>query len=294
MKISKKRKRTLIILAVSVLILALACIFAVLSIRGDWRFIIGEAIGIGRESIDFHKTELSSDVIMENFTLGQLLSKENVQFDQSLMLINKDYRLDGGFSPDLVDYKDSGLKVNKCIISSFSELSDHIYENFGQKLYIMSSYRTPEEQQETYDELGGDIASEKDASEHLTGLSLDVYISGYAGKAILKTEAGRYINSQCHKYGFIIRYPLFKKSITGISYEPWHIRYVGLPHSSIIYNKNITLEEYIESMEEGSFYVSGEYMITKQKGENFYLPSQAISYVISPDNTGSYIITMVL
>ena len=50
-----------------------------------------------------------------------------------------------------------------------------------------------------------------------------------------------------YKYGFIIRYPKGKESITGYIYEPWHIRYVGTDISSKLYNNGnwITLEEYL-------------------------------------------------
>lgn len=93
------------------------------------------------------------------------------------------------------------------------------------------------------------------------------------------------------KYGFIIRYPLFKKHITGIRFEPWHIRYVGLPHSEIIYKERLTLEEYIESLEVGRYYRFKNYYISRQQGEKLLIPSNLTDVVVSPDNTGFYIIT---
>ena len=53
------------------------------------------------------------------------------------------------------------------------------------------------------------------------------------------------IHKYLHKFGFILRYPKDKEDITGYNYEPWHIRYVGKEVASIIYNNNITLEEYV-------------------------------------------------
>ena len=52
----------------------------------------------------------------------------------------------------------------------------------------------------------------------------------------------------------IIRYPEGKEDVTGIGFEPWHIRYVGIPHAKIMYRNNWTLEEYYENLEVGDFY----------------------------------------
>ena len=57
------------------------------------------------------------------------------------------------------------------------------------------------------------------------------------------------IHKHLHKFGFILRYPKGKEHITGFKYEPWHYRYVGVKHATNIYNKNITLEEYIRNLE---------------------------------------------
>lgn len=103
------------------------------------------------------------------------------------------------------------------------------------------------------------------------------------------------MNSNCWKYGFIIRYPSFGKDETGVKFEPWHIRYVGEPHAKIIYNNHLTLEEYIHSLENGVWYEVDNYLISRQEvNENgmISLPDNYSNLVISPDNTGSYIITI--
>lgn len=85
------------------------------------------------------------------------------------------------------------------------------------------------------------------ASEHETGLAID--ISGSDGKcAALDCFAGskeaKWLDQNSSEYGFIIRYPNGKESITGYQFEPWHIRYVGAKVSMEIASKGITLEEY--------------------------------------------------
>jgi D-alanyl-D-alanine carboxypeptidase len=60
-----------------------------------------------------------------------------------------------------------------------------------------------------------------------------------------ETEIFKIIHKALAKYGFILRYPKGKEDITGYSYEPWHIRYVGVKYAKEIYKKAITLEEYL-------------------------------------------------
>ena len=82
------------------------------------------------------------------------------------------------------------------------------------------------------------------ASEHHTGLAFDVAVTGAASFATTKQSS--WLAQHCWEYGFILRYPADKTNITGISYEPWHIRYVGTVHSLIMRDENLCLEEYIE------------------------------------------------
>ncbi|HHY74025.1 MAG TPA: M15 family metallopeptidase [Bacillus bacterium] len=84
-------------------------------------------------------------------------------------------------------------------------------------------------------------------SEHQTGLAMDV-TSKYVGYDLIEefaeTKEGIWLKNHAHNFGFIIRYPKGKEAITGYSYEPWHIRYVGVDVATEIYQKDFTLEEY--------------------------------------------------
>ncbi|GHU82993.1 hypothetical protein FACS1894196_2180 [Clostridia bacterium] len=80
------------------------------------------------------------------------------------------------------------------------------------------------------------------ASEHHTGLAFDITV---AGRSFATTEQSRWLSEHCWDYGFIIRYAADKEAITGISAEPWHIRYVGQPHAQSMREKNWCLEEYL-------------------------------------------------
>ena len=126
---------------------------------------------------------------------------------------------------------------------------------------VNAGYRSIEYQQELFDErvyayrqegMTGTQARAKvrqtvadpGASEHHTGLAFDVAITGEASFAA--TQQSVWLAQHCWEYGFILRYPADKTSITGISYEPWHIRYVGTAHSLVMRDENLCLEEYIE------------------------------------------------
>ena len=59
------------------------------------------------------------------------------------------------------------------------------------------------------------------------------------------TATQQWLMAHCTEYGFILRYPTDKSATTGIGYEPWHYRYVGCQVAKEIYQRGITLEEYL-------------------------------------------------
>lgn len=88
------------------------------------------------------------------------------------------------------------------------------------------------------------------ASEHRIGLAIDFYSSSYMklDTGFADTEAGKWLAEHSYEYGFILRYPEGKEYITGIGYEPWHFRYVGVEAATVITEKEITLEEFWEDL----------------------------------------------
>ncbi|EAC5373467.1 hypothetical protein B5H32_16500, partial [Listeria monocytogenes] len=91
-------------------------------------------------------------------------------------------------------------------------------------------------------------------SEHQLGLAIDVGLKGSQDDLICPrfrdSAAADLFTQEMMNYGFILRYPADKQEITGIGYEPWHFRYVGLPHSQIMANQQWTLEEYHQYLEQ--------------------------------------------
>ncbi len=221
----------------------------------------------------------------------QLTEQTDWQEKQNLMLINAEHPLPENFAADLAEYRDSGVLMNEVLLSSYGALSDTILEETNTRMYVSSLYRSIAEQAEIYAE-DPIYALPPGYSEHHTGLAIDVYVEGFAGENFINCPAGQFVDHHAAKFGFIVRYPEGKEDITKIPYEPWHIRYVGLPHSLIMAQNFWTLEEYIESLKPGHIYTSGTYIVSRQKPDEMLMLPENISKVsYSYDNTGYIILT---
>ncbi len=123
------------------------------------------------------------------------------------------------------------------------------------KITGVSGYRSYARQKEVFKQSAKDHGKEHadkycaipGSSEHQTGLAIDVSspeIFNALEPRFAGTKAGKWIEKNSYKYGFIIRYPKGKQKITGYNYEPWHLRYVGLTRAKYLYKNNLTLEEF--------------------------------------------------
>ncbi|MEI3117453.1 MAG: M15 family metallopeptidase [Merdibacter sp.] len=133
----------------------------------------------------------------------------------------------------------------------------------GLEIAVVSAYRSYEDQKEIYDyyfskydELTASrLVSIPGCSEHQLGLSVDLTskdIIGDEDSFFVDTPEYRWVIKHAHEYGFILRYPDDKTSITGTTNEPWHFRYVGTELAEVLYKENLTLEEY--TLENGFSY----------------------------------------
>ena len=108
---------------------------------------------------------------------------------------------------------------------------------------LTSGYRSRERQAELYEERQDDTVQAPGCSEHETGLAFDVTTRS-DNNDFETTQQFAWLSKHCWDYGFILRYPQGRESITGIAYEPWHYRYVGAEAAAEIRRNNWTLEEY--------------------------------------------------
>ena len=97
-------------------------------------------------------------------------------------------------------------------------------------------------------QLSSQIVMVPGASEHQLGLALDIVTTAYLSldEGFADTPAGIWLAENSWKYGFVVRYPKGKETITGVEYEPWHFRYVGVEAAEIMTEEGITLEEFWE------------------------------------------------
>lgn len=286
MKLLKRHRVLCIVLASVLLLLAVS---GVVAWHGEWWYPVLRDLR-GYEAVDLTQTELT--VESKLWTLDELLAREDVVLSDQLMLVNAEHPLPEDYEPWLIEY--NGAMMYPLMRDSYIALRDAVLAETGIRIYVSSDFRTDEEQAEILESANAGIAAGVGESEHQTGLALDFYAPHFVGKNVLRSRAGRMVNDVCHEYGFIIRYPKGGEKITGILYEPWHLRYVGAPHARIIGESGITLEEYIGLLTPNVWYVSGEYLISRRTADRLQLPLVWQTCEISPDNTGHYVVTIKL
>ena len=206
--------------------------------------------------------------------------------------------------------KDKNVLLSKHIIEPLNNMLNDFYQACGpNSLIVVSGYRTSEFQQALYNERVSEEGAVEAAkwvaqpgrSEHHTGLALDFSLYFGDGTSEDYDGTGKYqwINNNAYEYGFIVRYDESKKDITKIYYEPWHFRYVGVPHSYIIAQNNFCFEEYIDYLRgyeygENHLEVSCDgikYVIYFTKDTNIYIPKNK-EYQISGNNVDGFIVTV--
>ena len=177
------------------------------------------------------------------------------------VLINRYNRLSQEYKPDdltvpNIKFVFKGDLPKKKMRKEAAEAIEKMFSDAKSKgivLYGVSGYRSYETQDALYKERvksAGKKEAEKyvarpGESEHQSGLAMDVGTKNYLrGENIGNTKEGKWLKDNAYRYGFIIRYPKEKEYITGVNYEPWHIRYVGRDMAKAIESKEITLEEY--------------------------------------------------
>lgn len=240
----------------------------------------GESYNEGSHGMDIVAQYSASD-ILDSTTDGKSEKKEEVQKDDSsaddpvfssddwrLILVNKQHSIPDDYEFPLGDINTmkGSMHCDARIIDDLLEMLQAAKED-GVTLSICSPYRDQEYQTmlfgrkikrymsrgmsylEAY-QLSSQAVTVPGASEHEIGLALDIVTVGYTNldEGFADTDAGKWLAANSYKYGFILRYPKGKEDITGIEYEPWHFRYVGVDAATVITKNGITLEEFWEDL----------------------------------------------
>ena len=192
-------------------------------------------------------------ILAGTFALGWHFGVESTRFRGNILLVNEAHRLDADYVPDdLVNLyqqrhsfrmASSEIYLTRPTYEAMEQMF-HAAEEAGMNGYIVTSgYRSYQRQQEVYAASEPGKAQQPGASEHQTGLSFDVTVE--TGDGFENTPQYGWLMQHAHEYGFIQRYPANKSDITGISYEPWHYRYVGVDAATRMWKTGQTLEEFL-------------------------------------------------
>ena len=180
-------------------------------------------------------------------------SSNQINYD-NIILINKLHGVNNLYTPNnlvpvenvpYIKRANEVMLINKHALLNYQAMLKDANSK-GINLVIYSAYRTYQKQETlwntapTFDNM---YLAVPGFSEHHTGLALDIS-NLEDGLTKNNNKTYEYLKNNAHKFGFILRYPKGKETVTGYNYEPWHYRYVG-EIASIIYNENLTLEEYI-------------------------------------------------
>lgn len=266
------------------------------------------------EAIDPNKIIFeSAPITTKDKFKGNLMLVNNQQqyFTGNENLINLNEKINEEGRTSYVG-NDNDMRIVDVMYTPLSDMLDAFNAATGiDDIVIIGGYRTTERQQELYDEdleATGNETSDRVAlpghSEHESGYAVDFTTSttwDYDG-----TGEYDWMNQNCWKYGFILRYQEDKIPVTQIKFEPWHYRYVGVPHAYYMYKNNICLEEYIDLLrnytyedehlkfndDNGTGYEV--YFVPSDDGaETTYVPvPSTLKYDISGNNVDGFIITV--
>lgn len=180
-------------------------------------------------------------------------SKGNTMLVNKYNALSKDYEVEDLKTISKTYSYGDNKKLNKEAYDAFISLADDAKKE-GYTILIVSSYRTYQDQEDVWKDYKASFGTKKadayaaraGSSEHETGLAIDVADYNDKNDKFEATESFKWMQTNAHKYGYILRYPKGKENITGYSYEAWHYRYVGIDTATKVYNEDITYDEYYE------------------------------------------------
>lgn len=189
--------------------------------------------------------------------------KTELQEDPCLLLVNKWHYLPEDYEVDPVTLP-NGQMIGSTCYEALMDMLDDCAEAGGSPI-VCSGYRAHWKQVDLFDAqinrwlyagydeenaqlMASTAVAVPGTSEHELGLAADIYSTENMDldESQIYTVTQQWLMNNCWKYGFILRYPKDKSEITGIIFEPWHYRYVGVEHAKKIFDAEICLEEYLD------------------------------------------------
>ena len=164
-----------------------------------------------------------------------------------VLLVNKKYSIPSDFGSELITDDEAGTGLIRD--EAYDALCE-MREASGYEMSIVSGFRSYRTQTAIYnrnvanygEEEANSWSAKPGESEHQTGLAIDITS---LEQSYGDTEEGQWLAENCHKFGFIIRFPKEKEAITGYIYEPWHVRYLGKSTATLVFDSGLALEEFL-------------------------------------------------
>lgn len=198
--------------------------------------------------------------------------------DAYLTLVNAEHPLAEDYEPEnlveVTDIRRDGRAMQymdataeKALEAMFIELRAQGYTDLsvtvGYRDYVtqryffnqqVAEYMETMKDQALAEQAAAQVIARAGTSEYQTGLCADLHNMDEADITFGGTAPGQWLAENCWKFGFIVRYPINKTTVTGVSYQPWHFRFVGRYHAARIYESDLCLEEYVAKLEEEGYF----------------------------------------
>lgn len=249
-----------------------------------------------------------------------LLCTGAAAFDQTrdsglMVLVNKNHSIPADLVPETaglsgrVPVTNSGVALRPEAADAYIRMYQAMAADGVSGCYAHSGYRSYQTQQGLVDRrvrermnqgMGRQAAYDKTTmstapagtSEHQTGLAIDCSAGSGLGQSFANTAPGKWLKEHAWEYGFVLRYQGEKIDLTMIVSEPWHYRYLGVPHAQIMYENDWCHEEYVDYL-----HANGSYELTvgDMVYDVYWTDDASREYQgildISRDNAGGWVIT---
>lgn len=255
-----------------------------------------------------------------NITVGDMIlvnSQNSYSLADSIVSKTTNlYKYDGHGS--LYVLPGSDTRVHNAAVSPLIQLitalveadPEGVLKTTTDKLYITGAYRDMALQTTLNTNNPQNYPETPGYSEHHTGLAIDLKVMSNGAPVQLRDSEYEWLEAHCAEYGFIIRYPASKSSLTGIVDEPYHLRYVGIAQATYMTEHDLCLEEYLELLRGTHNYDSNplEFKVGEQEYLVYYVaantaegstftsipvpPATEGTYSISGDNMNGFIVTV--
>lgn len=178
--------------------------------------------------------------IDENYSTPNLIPVGKIYSSENKCYTDEDILLEKTAANKLKEMLEDANKINPNI----KVIPDSGYRSYQYQVDVLNYYIKKEGEEKARQRV-----ATPGTSEHHTGLAIDIAIfdnDKYIDDVTGNEEPIKFLHENCYKYGFILRYPKGKETITNVISEPWHFRYVGKELATEIMNNNLTLEEWHE------------------------------------------------